>query len=176
LSKRLFFAGEPALSKLGTDTGVGAARGAAACGWVVCANDTHVEAKDVAIRLFLTLVAAARQQIQRKKLMAVQWPRGREPTVVSSQYPPVCPPAHPTHRKNLRQNGDRTTRKSTVSIFPAAPPKNIAKKRAQPWHMAPPRSCGQFRLERPHLGPEPQARWPAVDRRLRHARGWRLRS
>jgi len=25
-----------------------------------------------------------------------------------------------------------------------------------------------FRPERPHLGPEPQARWPAVARRLRH--------
>jgi len=34
-------------------------------------------------------------------------------------------------------------------------------------------SCGQFCLERPHLGPEPQARWPAVARRLRNAFGWR---
>jgi len=32
-----------------------------------------------------------------------------------------------------------------------------------------------FRLERPRLGSQPQARWPAVIRRLRHARGWRLR-
>jgi len=42
----------------------------------------------------------------------------------------------------------------------------------------PPRvgSCGHFRLERPHFGSQPQARWPAVNRRLRYACGWRLRS
>ena len=42
----------------------------------------------------------------------------------------------------------------------------------------PPRvgSCGQFRLERPHLGSQPQACWLAIARRLRHACGWRLRS
>ena len=33
-----------------------------------------------------------------------------------------------------------------------------------------------FRLERPHLGPEPQARWHAAARRLRQAFGWRLKS
>ena len=32
--------------------------------------------------------------------------------------------------------------------------------------------CGHFRLERPHLGSQPQARWPVVTRRLRHACGW----
>jgi len=37
-------------------------------------------------------------------------------------------------------------------------------------------SCGRFRLEQPHLGSQPQARWPAVTRRLRHVCGWRLRS
>ena len=34
--------------------------------------------------------------------------------LVSSQDPPVCPPAHPTPRKNPRQNGDHTA----GSIFP----------------------------------------------------------
>lgn len=38
------------------------------------------------------------------------------------------------------------------------------------------RTCSHFCLERPHLGSQPQARWPAVTRRLRHACGWRLRS
>ena len=32
-------------------------------------------------------------------------------------------------------------------------------------------TCSHFRLERPHLGSQPQARWPAVTRRLRHTCG-----
>ena len=44
--------------------------------------------------------------------------------------------------------------------------------------MDPPRagSCGHFLLVRPHIGSQPQARWPAVARRLRHTCGGRLRS
>ena len=49
----------------------------------------------------------------------------------TAQDPPVCPPAHPTHPKNPRRNSDHTA----VSIFPAAPPHNIAKS----WHMTLPR-------------------------------------
>ena len=96
------FAGEPALSKL-------AARGAAACGWAVCANGTHGEAKDDAIRLCLALAAAARQQTQRRKPVAVQWPRDRAGHLDTSQDPPAWPPAQPTHRKKTRRNGDHTT-------------------------------------------------------------------
>jgi len=46
-----------------------------------------------------------------------------------------------------------------------------------PWHVFRSRTrhvwghAANFRLERPHLGPEPQACWPAIARRLRHARG-----
>jgi len=131
-----FFRRGTALSKLGTDTGVGAARGKATCGWAVCANGKHGEAKDDAIRLCLALAAAARRQTQRRKPMALQWPRGRAPGLLTEPAldPPVCPPAHPTHRKNPRRNGDHTA----FSIFPAAPPQNIAK-RAQLWHMTPSR-------------------------------------
>jgi len=50
-----------------------------------------------------------------------------------------------------------------------------------PWHVPledPPRvgSSGHFCPGRPHLGPELQARRPAVARRLHQARGWQLRS
>jgi len=53
----------------------------------------------------------------------------------TAQDPPVCPPAHPTHPKTH----------AAIAIiqrflyFPAAPPQNIAKTRAQSWHMALPR-------------------------------------
>jgi len=88
------FAGEPELSKLGTNTGVYAARGAAACGWA--------EAKDGTIRLCLALTAAARQQSQRRKPMVVQWPRGKVPGLLTE---PACMPAYPpTYRKNPRRN------------------------------------------------------------------------
>ena len=114
------------LTKLGTDAGLGAARGAAACGWAVCANGTHGEAKDDAIRLCLALAAAARQQTQRRKPMAVQWSRGRAPGLLTG---PTCMPACPPH----------TPQKPRFLYFPAAPPQNIVKKMAQSWHMTPPR-------------------------------------
>jgi len=70
------FAGEPALSKLGTETGVGAARGDSAVlgSGRRCAPATPTE------EAHGCSVASGHLE--------------------SSQDPPVCPPAHPTHRES----------------------------------------------------------------------------